>query len=293
MEIIIALLTAALAGLVTYRLWPLPAGQFDDRVAAGFEAPAPDRRPLYRELLAGLAPLARYTPAGWARAIAGQVYWCQLTGKWAGWSAAEVSALHLALLIAGALAGLLVARDNAALAAGYALAGPLLLNLIYLRAPARRVRRQLAAELPEFVSILAAEAASETTLQEALTRLARGRGVCAAWFQQALRLAVGRSLFTEGGQPGALALEARASGERDLITLARTLDNVKRRGTGTRELLAQTARDTAARFTGEAQLRAEKVGSEIILPMILFFFLPYIVVILSVLAGPLLTGGLF
>ncbi len=84
--------------------------------------------------------------------------------------------------------------------------------------------------------------------------------------------------------PGALALEP---------PLARTLDNIKKRGTGTRELLAQTARDTAARFTGEAQLRAEKVGSEIILPMILFFFLPYIVVILSVLAGPLLTGGLF
>ena len=293
MEIIIALLMAALAGLVTYRLWPLPAGYFSTRLAEGYRAQPEERRPLYRELLTGLAPLAKYTPAGWARAIAGQVYWCQLTGKWAGWSAPEVIILHLALLIAGTLLGLLVARDNVSLAAGYALAGPLLLNLIYLRAPARRVRRQLSAELPEFVSILAAEVASETTLQEAVTRLARGPGMCATWFQLALRGAVGKSLFAEGGQPGALLQEARRSGDRDLINLARTLDNLKRRGTGTRELLAQTARDTATRFTGEAQLRAEKVGSEIVLPMILFFFMPYVVVILGVMAGPLLSGGLF
>ena len=37
-------------------------------------------------------------------------------------------------------------------------------------------------------------------------------------------------------------------------------------------------------------MRAEKVGSEIILPMIFFFFLPYIAVILAVMAAPLASG---
>jgi Flp pilus assembly protein TadB len=171
--------------------------------------------------------------------------------------------------------------------------GPFLLNLMYLRAPARRVTRQLKAELPEFVAILSAEVAAETTLQEAVIRLARGAGTCAKWFQFVVQSAAGKSLFTEAGVPGALLEEARKTGERDLISLARTLDNIKRRGTGTKELLTQLARDTASRFTGEAQLRAEKIGSEIILPMILFFFLPYVLVILSVLAGPLLAGGIF
>lgn len=292
MEFLIALLITALSALVAYRVWPLPASYYADKVEAAYRTSAGETLPFHRGLLAGLGPLVKYTPAGWLKAIDGQVYWAQLAGKWAGWSLAEVAALHLALALAGGLLGTLLTRGQP-LALAYALAGPFLLNLIYLRAPARRVKRQLASELPELVSLLAAEAAAGTTLQEAVIRLSRGHGVCATWFQQAIRSAAGKSLFTEGGEAGAMIKEARRAGERDLINLARTLDHLKRRDTGTKELLAQTARDTAARFTGAAQMRAEKVGSEIILPMIFFFFLPYVVVILAVMAGPILSGGLF
>lgn len=292
MELFIALLVTVLVALVAYELKPLPAGFSEDRMDAAYRQEPEPALPFHRGLLAGFGPLVKYTPAGWLKAIGQQLYWCQLGGRWAGWSLTEVAALHLALIAAGGIGGLLV-TGQPGMALAYAGAGPLLLNMVLLRAPARRVRRQLAAELPEFIAILAAEAASQTSLHEGLNRLSRGPGTAAAWFRRVLQNAVGHSLFTEGGEAGALFTEARLSGDRELISLARALDNIKRRGTGTRELLAQMARDTAARFTGEAALRAEKVGSEIILPMIAFFFLPYIVVILSVLAGPLLSGGLF
>ena len=292
MELLIALLVTALTGLVVYQIRPLPAGYFASRAAAAYEREDKATLPFYRGLLAALGPLVKYTPMGWAKSIERQLYWSQLTGKWAGWSLTEVLALHVALAAGGGVLALLMFGADP-LGLLLAAAAPFLLNMIYLRSPARRVRRQLASELPEFVSILAAEVASDTTLQEAVARVSRAPGTCAAWFQLALRRAAGKSLFTEAGQPGALILEAQESGDRDLINLARALDNLKRRGTGTKELLAQVARDTAARFIGGAQMRAEKVGSEIILPMVFFFFMPFIAVVMIVMAAPMVSGGLF
>ncbi len=292
MELIIALLVTALTGFVVYQIRPLPAGYFASRAAAAYEREDNATLPFYRGLLAALGPLVKYTPMGWAKAIERQLYWSQLAGKWAGWSLTEVLALHVALVAGGGVLALLMFGADP-LGLLLAAAAPFLLNMIYLRSPARRVRRQLASELPEFVSILAAEVASDTTLQEAVARVSRAPGTCAAWFQLALRRAAGKSLFTEAGQPGALILEAQESGDRDLINLGRALDNLKRRGTGTKELLAQVARDTAARFIGGAQMRAEKVGSEIILPMVFFFFMPFIAVVMIVMAAPMVSGGLF
>ena len=86
--------------------------------------------------------------------------------------------------------------------------------------------------------------------------------------------------------------EARLSGDEDLIALAINLDKLDQRGTGARALLAQTARSAAAQYIAAAHIRAEKVGSEIILPMVFFFFLPYVAVLLLVLGAPLLSGVL-
>jgi Flp pilus assembly protein TadB len=293
MEIIIASLIALTAGMVAYQVWPLPSGYWGKSLGNTLAAHAPEPElPFWRGLLSAFKPIVKYTPLGWTRAIDSQLYWAQLVGKWQGWALPEVIALHVAIGGVGAVLGGLVGGDvTLALAAMAAL--PFLLNLIYLNAPARRARRQLAAELPEFVSLLAAEVGADTTLSEAIVRLSRGPGVCAAWFRRVLSLKGIGGLFTEGNIGGALREEARRSGDSDLIGLATSLDGVKRRGTGTRELLSQIATSTASRYIGEAQMRAEKVGSEIILPMIFFFFFPYIVVILLVMAAPIFSGGLF
>lgn len=293
MELIIAFFITLTAGMAAYQLWPLPSGYWGKSLGDTLapQSGVPDM-PFWRGLLTALGPVVKYTPLGWAKAIESQLYWAQLAGKWGGWALPEVIALHLALAGAGAVIGGVVAADmTLALAASIAL--PFLLNTIYLRSPGRRARRQLAAELPEFVSLLAAEVGADTTMSEAIVRLSRGPGVCALWFRRALSLRGVGGLFTEGGAEGALREEARRSGDSDLIGLATSLDNAKRRGTGIRELLAQIATSTASRYIGEATMRAEKVGSEIILPMIFFFFFPYIVIILLVMAAPILNGGLF
>jgi hypothetical protein len=292
MEYLIALLVSASVLLVVERLRRFPASYFTRRTQAAYEPAPAEPLPMYRGLLQGLAPIAKFTPVGWARAISRQLYWAQLGGRWGGWSVTEVVALHIAGCLGGGLVGLLLAPTDIVLFGGMTLAGPFLLNLLTLRSPARRVHRQVQAELPELVALLAAEVAAATTLDEALARLSRGSGLGAAWIRRALTGAVGDALFSQPGHAGALLREAHASGDDDLIALAINLDKIKQRGTGAQELLAQTARSSATRYISEAHIRAEKVGSEIILPMVAFFFLPYVVVLLLVLAAPLLSGVL-
>lgn len=292
MEYLIALLVAMTVMLVADGLRRVPASYFARRTRAAYE-PAPAEPPaLHRSLLLGLAPVAKYTPAGWVRAIGRQLYWAQLGDKWGGWSVTEVVALHLAAGLGGVLLGLLLAPTDIVMLGAMTLAGPFLLNTLALRSPARRVQRQVQAELPELVALLAAEVAAATTLDEALARLSRGSGLGAAWIRRALTGAVGDALFSQPGHAGALLREAEASGDDNLIALAINLDKIKQRGTGAQELLAQSARSAAARYVSEAHIRAEKVGSEIILPMVAFFFLPYVVVLLLVLGAPLLSGVL-
>jgi hypothetical protein len=292
METVIALLVGLAVALAAYQAWPLPAGYWAGRTQAAYETEAQAPRPFYRALVATLVPLAKYTPASWLRAIGGQLYWSQLAGRWVDWTLPEVVALHLAATVAGAFVGVLLAPGDVTLTLALGAAAPFVLNVLTLRAPARRVHRQIQAELPEIVSLLAAEVAANTTLSEGLNRLSRSTGVGATWIRRVVTNAVGESLFSGQGQEGALLREARASGDDGLIALAINLDKIAPRGTGARELLAQTARSTAAQYVAAAQMRAEKVGSEIILPMIFFFFLPYVAVILMVLSAPLLSGGL-
>lgn len=294
MELIIALTVTLTAGMIAYQVAPLPAGQWNKELGKVLDqADDAPLLPFWRGMLTALGPVVKFTPVGWAKTVGGQLYWAQLVGKWPGWALPELIALHVALAGVGLIVGGLVGGDavTAALSVG---ALPFAFNIIFLRAPARRARQQLAAELPEFVSMLAAEAGAGTNLSEALVRLARGPGVCSTWFARAVkRQGTGRVFTTPGGLEGGLRAEALASGVSDLIGLAASLDSAYRRGTGLRELLSQIAASTASRYIGQAQMRAEKVGSEIILPMIFFFFFPYIVILMLVMAAPLLSGGLF
>lgn len=293
MELVIALLVAGAVAMAAYQFMPLPSGHWGKSLNATLSTEqAGPPLPFWRASLTALGPAVKLTPMGWIRMVEGQLYWAQLAGKWQGWALPEVVALHIALAAIGFLAGSILIGDVVMTVLATLLA-PALMNMAYLRGPGRKARRQLGAELPEFVSLLAAEVGADIAMSEAVVRLSRGPGVCAAWFRRVLNMRGVGGMFTESGTPGALREEALRSGDSDLIGLATSLDNVKRRGTGARELLAQIAVSTAARYVGDANVRAEKVGNEMLLPMMVFFFLPYAATLILVMASPLFSSGPF
>jgi hypothetical protein len=286
MEYLIALVVFVAAAMAVYHFNPVPASHWNRSLSDTLdESAAAAPLPFWRAMLVALGPVVKYTPVGWLKSIESQLYWCQLAGRWHGWALPEMVAAHLALLGVGFALG--VMGGDLMLGAMMTASIPFLFNTLYLRNPARKAGRQFSAELPEFVSMLAAEVGADVALPEAVVRLSRGQGVCAAWFRRAITLKGVGGLFSEGANEGGMRFEARQSGNADLVGLATALDNIKKRGTGARELLSQTATSTATRYATDAQSRAEKVGADIILPMVLFFFAPFVAVLITVIASPL------
>jgi hypothetical protein len=54
--------------------------------------------------------------------------------------------------------------------------------------------------------------------------------------------------------------------------------------------MGQLATSIAADYIGSAEQRAEKVGSELVIPMLVFYFLPFLVTLLSVIGLPIVQN---
>jgi pilus assembly protein TadC len=147
---------------------------------------------------------------------------------------------------------------------------------------ARRVRRRFQSQLPEFIQLVAAQMAAGVSLEEALRRTAQTGSLVGKWMQHVLQMSQGRVIFTQ------LQKEAQASNLPDLIGLSVQLEFV-RLGTSQQELMAQMASRIAAEYAAGAEQRAERVGAELVIPMVLFYFLPFIAVILILIGWPILN----
>lgn len=63
-----------------------------------------------------------------------------------------------------------------------------------------------------------------------------------------------------------------------------------RRGTARQELMNQLAMSISADYIGQAEMRAEKLGSELVFPMVIFYFVPFLITILVVVGYPIASG---
>ena len=296
MEILISSLVGVAVALLAYRLAPIEQDYWGNKAADKDKVDDSVKLPFYRGVLAGFAPLVKYTPLGWMRSITRSLYWAQFGGKWHGWAASEIMSLYVALGCAAFLFGFLFYDGVGWETIGATILAPYAAHRILLVSPARAAEKQLSSELAEFVSMLAAEVGADVALSEAIARLAQSPSLVAAWFRRVLARAVGGHLFTDRDNPdakGALYQEAVESANAGLIGLAINLDNIFKRGVGAQQLMEQTARSVSSEYIGEAQLRAEKVCGDMLIPMMIFFFLPYIIVLILILATPLIRGGLF
>jgi hypothetical protein len=62
------------------------------------------------------------------------------------------------------------------------------------------------------------------------------------------------------------------------------------RGTAQQQLLGQLAAQIAADYIGQAEMRAEKIGGELVIPMVIFYFLPFLVCLMALIAWPMVSG---
>ena len=269
---LIGIVTSALLIVLWVEFIPsLPAGNAA-RFLRESDTPTGPELPGWRGWLSRLdRPIARWAPGSIMRRTKADLYFAQLVGKWEGWDETQFTSLRVALALGAFILGLVV-YDNLIPSIIAALLG-WQIPMVLMGGVARRVRRRFQAQLPEFIQLVAAQMAAGVSLEEALRRTAQTESLVAKWMRHVLQMSQGRVVFTQ------LQKEAQASTMPDLIGLSVQLEFV-RLGTAQQELMGQMANRIAAEYAAGAEQRAEKVGAELVIPMVLFYFLPFIAVIL-------------
>ncbi|MDR7615603.1 MAG: hypothetical protein QN206_12380 [Armatimonadota bacterium] len=160
---------------------------------------------------------------------------------------------------------------------------------VFQRSRAGGIRKQFRRELPEITQVLAMEVAAGAGVLQGLERAAAARTVTAAWIRRALAAAQrsGRSPFEE------LLESARALGIQEAVSFATQLHLIHQKGVGGAELLAEVAERAAGDYILEVSRRIDGLEPQLAGPTVLFFFVPFFVVVLGLTLLALLGSGVF
>ena len=230
-------------------------------------------------------PVSKWSPAGFIRKVRSDLYWAQLAGKWMDWNEVQLISLRVAAGVTGLVVGTIVFGE-ATLAVVVGMIG-FQYPAMAVGGIARRTRRQFTAQLPEYVQLVSAQMSANVSMEEALRRTAQAQSMVGKWMRRVLQMAQGRDLVEQ------MQREAHESQLPELVGMAVQLEFI-RRGTAQQELMGQMATSIAADYIGNAEQRAEKIGSELVIPMVLFYFLPFMVTLLIVIGWPIVQnlGGM-
>ena len=273
----------ALIIYLTLELVPAaPTGRLDEILTPAEGVPLTG----WRKSLSSLdKPVSKWTPTGFLRKTHADLYWAHMGESWNDWNEVQFTSLRVALAVAGFGAAMVVTAQPV-----FALVGSLIgfqYPAISMGGVARRYRRQFIAQLPEYVQLVSAQMSANVSMEEALRRTSQAQSLVGKWIRGVLQMSQGRDLIEQ------LQREAQESHLPELIGMSVQLEFI-RRGTAQQELMGQLATSIAADYIGTAEQRAEKVGSELVIPMVIFYFLPFMVTLLVVIGWPIVQnlGGI-
>jgi Flp pilus assembly protein TadB len=226
-------------------------------------------------------PFSRFLRPGMFRKTSFDLYWAQQSGHWRGWTSAQIFTLCILAVAAGLAFGLVFFRSPG-VALGLAFIS-FQVPASLLRSPARRTVRQFQGQLAEYLQLTSAQMSAGVSMEEAFRRTARSESLPARWMRQVLQMSQGRSWL------GQLQREAALSQLPELISLGVQLVFIQR-GTAQEQLMGQLSAQLAADAVADAEKRAEKIGAELVIPMVLFYFLPFLVSLMAVIAWPVIQG---
>ncbi len=205
----------------------------------------------------------------------------QLSGKYIGWTVGGVIARSV--VYGGiALIYLLLTQPGpvfwliAALAAYF--------PIMRVNGAADDARRMIQRSLPEAATVLASEMAAGASPEQALMRASQVPGPLGAILKQAVNETrrSARPAFSRGTAQG-VVLESLASYNYNLPSLTRfaiQLDRVAEKGVEAPRVIGEVARGFAREYRAQVQQAAASLDNQLLLPMTLFFFFPFMVAML-------------
>ncbi|MEM2265290.1 MAG: hypothetical protein QW687_00460 [Candidatus Hadarchaeales archaeon] len=170
--------------------------------------------------------------------------------------------------------------------------GPFVL-LQVIQGKANRVRRQMRRELADIMNMMAVELAAGANVTQAIESAASSPAMVGRFLQLVLKKSASGNLLGIGGGKGKLVEESEKLGMQELVSLARQLEEINAMGIGGAEILSNLAREAARRYLSDVQARVAKLESELAVPSVLFFFLPFVFLLLALTGISLVSSGIF
>ncbi len=229
-------------------------------------------------------PVQKYAGPKLLKKMKYSLYWGQMGGKYIGWTPVQLVTMRVFFAIIAGLLGAFVFRNMMYVVVSAFLGWTY--PMLSLNGTARRTARTFQAQLPEYLQLVNGKMAAGISFDEAIRRTSKAESLPALWMRNNIKMAQGRSLLDQ------IMQEAVESQSTELISTASQLDNLKH-GAKQQELLDRLATQISNAFTASADMRAEKIGAELVIPMVLFYFLPFLVSLLIVIAFPVVQGGMF
>jgi Flp pilus assembly protein TadB len=202
-------------------------------------------------------------------------------------SHATIVGWALLLGLGGLLPAVLIGVPIASLLAVMGAAFP----FVRLRREAQSVRRAVQRALPELSALMAAEMAAGNPPDKALERAAEWGGPLSVLMGRVVdrSRATGRPVFGRGDLPGVLSEVVTEYDLAALRAFASQIDLAARKGAAGPELMQGLARTLIIEYKDHALRQAEALEHRLAVPSVLFFFLPFLFLVLAPLLLPLLS----
>jgi len=164
--------------------------------------------------------------------------------------------------------------------------------LLRVKNRASRVRRAVRRTLPETASLIAAEMAAGNSAEQALGRAAEAHSALGVFLQEVedYARAAGRPMFSQPPIVGALVEYTRneARGLPFLMAFVTQLDMVARKGVSGAQLMADIAQTLAREHHQDVMTRAKTLDSKLVVAAAIFYFMPFVALLLFAFAAPAL-----
>ncbi len=162
---------------------------------------------------------------------------------------------------------------------------------VRLRSKANTVRKRVFRTLPETAALIAAELAAGTVPDVAVARAAEIPGPLSVLLQEAIQSSQrsGRPLFSRKPVSGTLLETMRGAGLPALSAFGSQLDLVSSKGVAGAALMSEIARALGQDYRARLQSSVEKLDSRLVMAVALFFFAPFVGLILFGALNPILS----
>lgn len=277
-ELFLKILLACSAGLVAMVVYFLTSRISFERSAKKRVKQMVDTAPVSFFDVGG-SKIAKNMQSGFFESWKEALFWAQIANNYMGWSLGGMLFRGLVASV-GIIAVILLfgLPFFAWLLVPFAVFAPYLL----VNGKASEVVKQVKRLLPETATVIAAEMDAGATAGQAVERAGELPGPLG----RVLNISVSkarqseRAMFSRGANKGILMEELGRHNLPELSRFAMQLDRVAAKGVDAPRIMVEIAKGLAREYKSQVQQTASNMDTELLMPMTLFFFLPFIVSIL-------------